>query len=1134
MASRPSLSSQPNRAFPSSIPSARRISASAIPISSVSASPSPPKASPNASTPTGIPGFRSLRSLLPFGPHKNATPVSSAVSPSPQVSRSPFAHFGSVRRSMNRERKASLDVDLPPVISIGHPSSQETEVRRSVSCSTLPPGQDEHVLERSSNPFDNTVIYSGTSKPSNKSFNFFSLTSYTDRPILRTPSPGPPITADLSTILEADTSGLSNHIPSSTDPSRPPSPDASAPSDSSTGLRDASKSSPDTDTSILDLSTSHLANDVLNAMMQEDSNTAAQWLSANKAVVIDGETDPSFKFDALDPDLAAILSPHRVQPQSSNIKNLSINSQPPHNRAVIDLSKMSPASPRFTLSPASPDASASGSFLPSSVSPSPLGSLRSRLPRQQSSLPRLRPPLPPSPHSPHNPTANPTASPIMPCSNASDSAGEGKDDTARVDIPRHRHASPSSTVSPSTSAPGSPATTTFSKSIPKSHHSPSLSVSITSSTPHSLPSHRFSSQVHTLSTKNLAPTTPAHSPQDQSSSSSSNTTTIPRFKPSFNPNQSPSSATPPGLLRTTSSSAINSGALAPSLSPSVSPSRLAPHPSIDSTSRGNESFDRHRPTLSLAPPGFGYETPARPSTHHGAGSGGSGNGSGGSASAVLARARKRSMSVQERYGRHLLPGQRGGEDGRERASEDGHGNGGSSEFGELRPSSSLSGRMGRRWEGDGPGGSVVGRPPMTEWLGPRTVKAFKAAGLMDFEREQPQLHERSPGSVAGLGSGPAGTLGRFASMRSTSEYNSRAPSRMAMSEAGGSSVSRRGSGSGAGIGMSYGLMESPTFTASSGSRDTPRSASTAPTSVSGASFGLLSRDRDRDREREDIREMKDKHSTETAALLGALSDSQRTTRVLREENGELRDRLEQVEAENDALRRVVGDLTKEAGELRVQMQMLRTSTSTNSRLAAGTWSIPTRRSGLSTSIRIDQDDDDDWGSHVDGGEHIQEDDTRRHVDEETQRYHSEHLELPQSGPVLSSTPAAHKHRRRFSTTSSIFPVPPPNMTMLMHDNDHSDSASFNGDHGDLDQSQFSLPAAMSTRGGKGSVNGQPHNVSASMSISPTTANFSMTTGSPGSLFLRPEHEMHLGDMESLDLGSRRDGNIAMDDGDWSD
>lgn len=40
----------------------------------------------------------------------------------------------------------------------------------------------------------------------------------------------------------------------------------------------------------------------------------------------------------------------------------------------------------------------------------------------------------------------------------------------------------------------------------------------------------------------------------------------------------------------------------------------------------------------------------------------------------------------------------------------------------------------------------------------------------------------------------------------------------------------------------------------------------------------------------------------------------------------------------------------------------------------------------------------------------------------------------------------------------------------------------------------------------------------SMNISPTTANFSLATGSPGSLFLKPEHEVHLEDMASLDLG----------------
>ena len=41
-------------------------------------------------------------------------------------------------------------------------------------------------------------------------------------------------------------------------------------------------------------------------------------------------------------------------------------------------------------------------------------------------------------------------------------------------------------------------------------------------------------------------------------------------------------------------------------------------------------------------------------------------------------------------------------------------------------------------------------------------------------------------------------------------------------------------------------------------------------------------------------------------------------------------------------------------------------------------------------------------------------------------------------------------------------------------------------------------------------------------ISPTTANFSIVTGSPGSLYLRPEHEVLLGDMPSLDLHGTED------------
>ncbi|KAJ7169591.1 hypothetical protein C8R46DRAFT_202530 [Mycena filopes] len=148
----------------------------------------------------------------------------------------------------------------------------------------------------------------------------------------------------------------------------------------------------------------------------------------------------------------------------------------------------------------------------------------------------------------------------------------------------------------------------------------------------------------------------------------------------------------------------------------------------------------------------------------------------------------------------------------------------------------------------------------------------------------------------------------------------------------GGSARRRGSGSGSYFGSAGSqIMESPTLTMSS--RDTPRSASTAPTSVSGTSSW----------DREEIRELKDKHAVETGALLSALSDSQRTSKVLREENSELRERLTRLEAEsertttlereNQALREFVTELREEAGQLKLQLRLAGPVASTSRYLA---------------------------------------------------------------------------------------------------------------------------------------------------------------------------------------------------------
>ncbi|RDB16303.1 hypothetical protein Hypma_002996 [Hypsizygus marmoreus] len=85
-----------------------------------------------------------------------------------------------------------------------HPAMRATptsmpHIRRSVSClkldEPLPGKSGEHVGEGDSNEFhggDVTVVLTGQRAP-----------------MLRMPSPGPPISAGLSTILEADTSGIS-------------------------------------------------------------------------------------------------------------------------------------------------------------------------------------------------------------------------------------------------------------------------------------------------------------------------------------------------------------------------------------------------------------------------------------------------------------------------------------------------------------------------------------------------------------------------------------------------------------------------------------------------------------------------------------------------------------------------------------------------------------------------------------------------------------------------------------------------------------------------------------------------------------------------------------------------------------
>ncbi|KAF8957216.1 hypothetical protein BDZ97DRAFT_1924825 [Flammula alnicola] len=1210
---------------------------------------------------SGIPSFRTLRSLLPFGPSKNATPTSTSTSPN--TSRSPFASFGSVRRSMTkeRERKISLSNDAMPVISIGRskdsPVADETAIRRSVSLSRL-----EKPLPRHPN-FDG-------------SFRDESMSASESGFILRTPSPGPPLSAELSTIIEADSSGVSKHVPflgldgtpagsrSSSPPakrnlphtelsSRPRKQGSSG--NATTSNHRKTDSEWEADTSALDLPTDHLADQVLEAMRNNSSSTksAKQWLEADKdVVIIDGDEHPevadtSFNLETVDPDLLALLSPNSGSKNASP-HSIGRRSEPNHQTP-------SPTTPTFPPSPAS----------------------TSRLPRTRqgtsSLLPRLR--------SSQSPSTSPTS--------------------PRFSIP---------TPSPTTTSPTTP------KAAPAKPRTPTIAVNgddySPSSPPGSPPSPGLSSTTTSTParrTMNIPRSTKMFSPSSSSSSyAGSRTTKVfsglirpdaktpPAANGSANPPRPVTRTLRQVMLGSSSSRTNDGGTSADSSSPSSSAVTILGRGSLDArrppTSNSNNAammndiglgrpsleirrgsfdsrtrpFQQHKETYvsrsSTSPertntntngastevdsspspempfeepqyrPSFdsvrqSFETSSRPGSvarlrerdrdgetqrtpslrvtdtagqrlspiPRGAGP----------------RVRKRSMSVQDRFPKGRFMAENGGM---------------------VRPGSSLSAHGGRGARGgfatDGEGGSGqenggsggsggVGLGPKMEWLGPRTAKAFRAAGLLDFEREREKDRERdgsdttermmrnrsgsvggvpSPSPLGGGAGGGAGTLGsaqnRFASIRSASEYNptqSRAHSRLAFSEAGGVTsghAGRRGSGSfsayggsvyGGGSPYGYaGLMESPTFTVSSSSRerDTPKSStSTAPTSLS-ESFGYLGRDRtdrDRERDREEIRELKEKHGTEMGALLGALSDSQRTVRMLREENSQLRERLDRfssVGQENDELRQTCDSLQSECIGLRREHAELQRELASLRALRrpsglAPSWSqtstssgfrTPVQKPGNSSPLAMDttpqflrqEDDEEEYNNTIIIHDSIDGQPQFDVLGQSTDNY-----DAGPSDAIMPSSSSTPSLKRRLSNTSSIFPVPPANMTMLLHEDSTANMGDSNRSSADNSQYHFIFsptvhPASSFSSTAKPIAAPQPKSPSRSLSksppityrnfagpghqanksitsttsISPTTANFSMVTGSPGSLFLRPEHELLLGDMESLDLGVR--------------
>jgi len=768
------------------------------------------------------------------------------------------------------------------------------------------------------------------------------------------PSPGPPLGADLSTIIEAENSGISKHIPCVDDSTHPDSPASSPDSPFCLDRHDECRFSPpdSRNGSVLDLSTSKLNAEVMDALMVKDAVAATEWLKGVDGVVVEesadelqeiqglgGEVDPhaTFDFGALDPDLAQLLSPHRLNGKSHRSSPTSNLRPRTHAR-----------SPNHFLAPS--------------------------------------PPIAPGPEH-KTPTNSPRIGAVIPPSPVSGATAQSSPQRRSISLSRTSLSRPAASSLPRL-------TRSVSSAPPTANSSPKESPGPTA--PHGVPKKRhqppspLSPQAH--STNGISP-----------ANSRASADMPPRRPPSSRMGNRHTSSYTPSSSRTDLQHASSND---------------SPSPGSQSSSRTVSDNHRQapaRPSLDLGGP---LEVNKRRRAH-------------------LFSNRKRSMSVEEA---RLSP------------------TSGSSRVSPIRPSSSLS-----------------NRPPVMEWLGPRTAKAFAAAGLLDIDRD---------------GTNP---LGRYSSLRGNNEREERyVPSRMAFSEAASTSSWGR-SGSVSRVmtpsegGVTWG--GSPTFSVP---RTTFSAGSTAPTSISASSSVQQTA----------IQLMKEKHDLETEALLAALSDSQRTTKTLREENSQLRDRILELEDELEGLRDQLRRLANGVQAPRPATQpsygrppLDRRITPSPLGTGATSHHPPIHRSHSGFLGKA--------GSSVDLSTHKRE-------------------LSPSRTPAFLDTLPRSSNPRRASTASSIFPNVPNNMTLLMHEEAMHERATLSSTSVSPSSLSRGLPkrlngnSAMNGHGSQQSLS----SVHASMgNVSPATADFSMTEvpGSPTSLHLRPEHELHLGDMASLSL-----------------
>ncbi|KAI0289138.1 hypothetical protein BC826DRAFT_1107242 [Russula brevipes] len=854
--------------------------------------PSPPSA--HASGGTALPSLRALRNFLPFSSGK---PASSAAVPGPL--KSPFAGFAPGRRSsLTVERKNSGQFPRPgddgdaAVISIVPPSRANPE-RPPQNISTASAD-----AQQSSLPSGSALHGDGELGPPVVSF-----------------KPDPPLSTELSTILESDLSGLSKHLPAL---------DHSRTSDvSGNGLSTRPEAPPPSpginelvapDASVLDLSTSQLNEEVMNALKEKPSKDG--WLTG--AVVEDAadsrpasrngqeelqadareEPEESLHLDALDPDLAALLSPNRMREMQQSIFQIE---NPFASTTQRHQTFQHPAPPRIFPPPRAVTPQSRPSPLGSSpVEASPSSATTTGSARSQSSPIRTT-----SPHA-YSSLARAAPTRLMPriMRSVTDRAIPMRGNRSVENVAR----------GPSDSA------------LP-------------------LDDRRRVSIDSTYTGRSIASPIPPEFPPP------------PPLPPLQHNNAEPHRRVASARLAT--------------------PSRFGTH-----ATAASRLLRSALPSYSAQPGGWGTDSPS-PSSRAPSALGSVDS----RAPSLHATNRNRSLSV-------------GGENGERVASP----------------------------------------APVHGTAGPRTAKAFAAAGLLD----------RDP-TVRAL-----------------------APSRLAMSEAGSAASSWRSGSVSRAMTHSEGTGHDSASTSTGAPRTTRSGESTAPTSISLSHPQSRTPSPQHKNYHAVVQAMLEKHATETGTLLAALADAQHNAQSLRAENAKLAARIEDLEAELIDTRAQLrahqyASVSAPPPPPSPHLQPLSRAVFSRMERQASADAVAMssrRRPTLPIPFSGHPPPPQGGGGRRRRIQGVVDLKRLEDADEEDSTY--------QGGGRLAAS-------RRASGAESVFALPPPNMSLLLQE----------------------LPA-----GSRRSVG----SVSMTTASAPTDA-----PGSPGSLFLRPEHELHLGDLGSLDM-----------------